>query len=206
MANRTRASEVSRGRRARRELTVAAAGLLPLAALVWLACRPSAPQQVAAAESQPAAPIPIVLSGPKEAARSVLLCLRAIHESHAKHDKAAVTRYLNQLDMAAARDVILRRCQAANPIGIKEPDKVLRNYIEGWVAVVGYYADGLQPDQVKAVGAVTGATQVDVYANAASVHGDVTIRLECLRGEDGLWRVARVDFAPRTAPATAPSP
>jgi hypothetical protein len=180
-----------------RGLTIAAAALLPLAALVWLACRPNAPQQSAATGSEGAAAIPIVLSGPKEAACSALLCLKAIHEAHASHDRAAVSGYLDQLDLVAARDTILRRCQAGNPGAIKEPDKVVRTSIEGWVAIVGYYADGLQPEQVKAVGAVTGATQVDVYAAAASAHGDATVRFEC---------VARVDFAPRPVPATQPSP
>jgi hypothetical protein len=183
-----------------------------MAAAVWLACRPSAPAQPATAPSEEgAAATPIVLSGPKEAARSALLCLKSIHEAHAKHDKAAVNRYLDQLDLAAAHDAILRSCQFGSPDPIKDPDHVIRNFIEGWVAVVGYYADGLQPDQVKAVGAVTGATKVDVYAAAVSVHGDVTVRFECLRGEDGQWRVARVDFAPRPIPesqatASQPSP
>ncbi len=195
----------------RRALLLAAAGLLPVATLVWLACRPAAPDKPAATASA-TAPIQIVLSGPKEAAHSVLLCLQAIHAAHTRHDRAAVSQYMDQLDTAAASDVILQRCHTANPLLREKPDKILRNFTQGWVAVVGYYADGLHPEQLKTVGSTTGAQRIEVLAAATSANGDATLRLECVRGDDGQWRVARVDFAPRpvpapaTAPTTAPAP
>lgn len=189
-----------------RGLMLVGAGLLPLAAMVWLACRPSGAQHSTAATGQEAVAIPIVLSGPEQAARSALLCLKAIHEARASRDEEAVSRYLEQLDLVAARDTIRRRFQTSYPHSAKDPEAAVDNFVECWAAVVGYYADGLDPNRVNAVDAAAGAFQVDVHATAAGSRGEATIRFECLRGDDGNWRVSRVDFAPRPAPSTQPSP
>jgi hypothetical protein len=197
-------SEPSTERARRRQL-----GLLAMlgAMALWGCERQGAPSR-AATTTRPA-PSEIVLTTPKDAARSVLLCLRAQRAARLRHDREADKYYQEQLRALAARDVILKRYEGLTHSPPAKPDELLDTFVRGWGPIIGSYAAGLHLDQLQAPGPPATTSPVNVHVPATSATDHTVIRLECFREPDGLWRVARLDFAPAppaSQSATKPAP
>jgi hypothetical protein len=188
--------------------TIVAALLAILAASGVAACRPAqAPTPASSAPSATAGEV--VLATPQDATRSLLTCLRAQRAARARHDGEAVKVAHAQLRALAAQDAILRQYETALRGAPRNPERELDTFVDGWGPIIGYYADGLQLAQMSAPQPTGDPDQVHVLVPATSPAGGATIRIECRRGADRQWRVARVDFAagaPSTRPATTSAP
>lgn len=171
-----------------------------LGALVGLIAMPACQRSDETATSKPApqsAPaIPVALDTPQAAARTVLTCLRALHDARARRDQAAAADYERQLVPLAAREVILKRYGELLRGPASKPDEVVKTFVSGWGAIVDFYVDGLKLDQMQQVETAGGAAgPVSVLVPASAQGNDALIRLECAQGSDKLWRIARIDFA-----------
>lgn len=110
----------------------------------------------------------------------------------------------------AADNVIRSRHRGVVRRPSQIPDELLDTFVQGWAPIIGFYADGLQLDRIQEVPHLPAEQdQVFVRVPAVSSRGEAIIRLECCRGPDRRWRVARIDFEPTASlpsPTTAPSP
>ena len=170
------------------------------------ACRRS---ESSTATPSPASGVAVTLDTPQDAARSVLNCLLAQRAARKQGDTAAAREYLVQLRSMAARDVIMARYKDRMPESEDEREQKLATFVQGWGPIIGYYADGLQMDQLSEPTPTSDPDVVYVQVPAAVGEERTAIRLECCRGTDKQWRVARIDFAEPTAtsqPTTSPSP
>ena len=172
------------------------------------ACRQPDADPASPPASQSAPAVQVALATPEEAARSVLTCLHAQWAARQRDDRAAAELYREQLRAMAADNVILARHRGIVRRPSQTPD-VLDTFVQGWGPIIGFYADGLQLDRIQVPDLSAEQDQVFVRVPAASRRGEAIIRLECFRGPDRRWRVARIDFEPTASPpspTTAPSP
>lgn len=184
-----------------------------VAAAVAVAVLPGCRREPAAGplSTQPAEPLVIVQTTPQDATRSALACLKARKAARQRGDTAAGRQIQRQLRSLLAEDVVLRRFR---DVTHQEPDKreaMLDEFVQGWGAIVGFYIDGLALDSISVAQAAPDSGEAYAYVPAHSRGSSVVIRLECHRGRDGRWRVARIDFTnaapprPATAPAEPPA-
>jgi len=185
---------------------VASLGLL----LLWACSRGGVP--AGAPASGPDQTGQLALDTPANAARSALTCIAGLRAARAAGDRAATTHWKQRLVELAAADTILERHRRVAGRPAADESALLARFVGDWPAVAGYYTDHLQPDRIEIItasadgprpGESPGATRADAYVPATGPAGEANIRLECVRGKDGLWRVARIDFAP--APASCPT-
>jgi len=179
------------------------------AGLLFPACRKAERSANSQSATQPSRATQVVLSTPQDAARSVMACLRTLREARQRQDAEAITRGQEQLRSVAAREVILRRFEEALRRPARDPDAEIDNFVQGWAATVGFYLEGVQLDAIRAPEPGPGVNRMDVHVAAAVGGASARIRVECQRGADRKWRVARIDFEPATAatrPTTSPVP
>ncbi len=180
------------------------------AVLVWAgACEPAdgGGQQVTA--TQPAEAFSVALGSPREAALSVLRCIKLLRAAHLNDDLPAVNYYREHLADMAARESIVRRYERIVRGRVADPDLIVARYVQGWEAIVAYYLDGLALERAEVVGDPAAAAAVHVHVPADAAGGPAIIRLECVRNAAAQWHVARIDFAPPATvsePATGPVP
>ncbi len=174
-----------------------------LAAVALSACSAEPAATTSAPSTQSA--VPLVLSTPKDAVRTMLLTIQDLRAAHRQGDRSAVHERLAQLRALAARETILGRFNSYGRPAV-DPEALLTGVVQDWAAMVGYYADHLLLEQMRVERAASD-NQAHVLVVGTSDRGDAYIRVECLRGDDGQWRIGRVEFtAPASQPATAPTP
>lgn len=180
-----------------------------LAGVPGAACRRGGAPTSSAPSTQSVPAVAIVLTTPANAARSVLTCLRAERAARLQQDEQAVRYCQDELRLMAARDVILRRYEDLLRSPPADPDKELDNFVSGWGPTIGFYAEGLQLDRIEEPILTADRDRASVRVPAVSPAGSAVIRVECFRGVDKQWRVARLDFEPApvaSRPATVPVP
>ena len=103
----------------------------------------------------------------------------------------------------AARDAIVAREVHALGQPVKDEARLLRTCVENWAALIAYYTtfdfDRMQLEP----GA--GPKRQTVRVPARGLHDQAVIRVSCIQGEDGRWRVRIIDFAGLPPPATLPA-
>lgn len=150
---------------------------------------------------------PIDYSSPEAVARSTLETLRVEIAAAAERDLAAARKARSQLDLLAAKREIEREFRMAPHFKSVLGEDPMRGYIDLWGAVIAYYADGIELDALARASAEQDRSPAVVRVPARSDGRSATIELECVRGDDGLWRVKRVGFAlPRKREAAATQP
>lgn len=153
----------------------------------------------------PSADSAVVLGTPEHATGSLLHFLGAHLRAIADGDKAAAARYRDQVVWhIAARDEIVARHRKVRGGRAKDEIGVLRRCVENWAAILAYYADGLALDQMRLEEGARRALQVVVLVPARGGDDQAVIRVTCLLGGDGKWRVRAIDFA--DAASAAPRP
>ena len=173
------------------------------------ACRRPDTDRASPPAPQSAPAVQVVLATPEEAARSVLTCLHAQWAARQRGDQATAELCREQLRAMAADNVIQSRHRRVTRRLSQTPDELLDTFVQGWVPIIGFYADGFQLDRIQVPDLPAEQDQVFVRVPAVSSRGEAIIRLECFRGPDRRWRVARIDFEPTAippSPTTAPSP
>lgn len=176
-------------------VTVAVAGALTLG------CRPPRTTVPPATEAPPLSTA-VQRATPQEAARTLLLLLRTEAQALARHDVEAAAAVRDQVAwyVVTREDIAARMPHGMGARG-RDPVVLVARCVENWSAEVAYYADGLGLDQVRVeVPEREGYATVRVPARA----GDslAVLRISCVRGADGHWRVRGLQFAER---ATLPS-
>lgn len=146
----------------------------------------------------------VTLDTPQDAARTLLQLLRAHLDARARDDKAAAAENLAQVELnVAARDAIVAREVHALGQPVKDEARLLRTRVENWAALIAYYTtfdfDRMQLEP----GA--GPKRQTVRVPARGPHDQAVIRVSCIQGDDGRWRVRIIDFAGPTPPATLPA-
>ena len=178
-------------------LLVTAAPVLTVWMVLFSGCRPT-----------PVAPktaLPVVeLDTPQAAARSLLLTLRAYLDARAGHDAPGAGQALEQAaERVAARDVLVARVTRERGRPPKDEARWLRDLVQNWAATIAYYRQ-LDFDRVTARPAGT-ARQQEVLVPAAGAADRAVLRLMCVQGEDGRWRVDGVGFAAPAATSSGPA-
>lgn len=180
--------------------------------IVALGCRRETPATQGATTDSDWTP-PITVDAPlsqRTAAETTQHLLRFLQAhlqaiAHGRDDLAARFRDRAARELVARNDLLPRYRAAAGRFAAPD-EEALRRIVEGWAAVIAYYADGLDLDDLRP-GPVSGdllRTVIDVPAHGA--RGSTLIRVACLQGEDDRWRVLGIEFVPPALPpATAPA-
>ncbi len=172
--------------------------------LLLTACQPGQPPATPAT-----LPAGVSLSSPLAATRTLIGLLRERIEAVAAKDTERVRRLDGQILAVAATDEI-RKLLDRYPLYLavlgKQP---VQRFVKTWAPVTAYYLPHADPSRSIALPAGEGA--VLVHVPAPGVEPPAEIRVRCVRGTDGRWRVASVtlgpptSIAPATRPATAPA-
>jgi len=168
---------------------------------VWIlllsGCRPAA--------APPKTALPVVeLDTPQAAARSLLLTLRAYLDARAGHDAPGAGQALEQAaERVAARDVLVARVTRERGRPPKDEARWLRDLVQNWAATIAYYRQ-LDFDHVTVRPAGT-PRQQEVLVPAAGAADRAVLRLMCVQGDDGRWRVDGIGFAAPAATSSGPA-
>lgn len=150
---------------------------------------------------------PVVLDTPEDAARSALACvqteLRALaHGGYEQIASACRDRLRTLVAVKTIEQMLARVPQFKGVLG----DDQIRGYVDNWEAALAYYAEGLQFSQLRRAGG--SRSKAIVIVPASGPEDDALIQVTCVREDDNLWRVARIEFVakpPATGPASQPS-
>ncbi|MFH1747795.1 MAG: hypothetical protein ABIG44_12235 [Planctomycetota bacterium] len=180
-----------------------------LLAGVFSGCREKE-QASPSAATQPVDRLEIVLTTPKDAALSTLRCLQAQRAARAQGNEAQLSYCRERLREMAARDVILKRHSVSIKHQAPNQDEILDRFIRGWGPIIGAEIDSLRFDLITTPTPTAELKHANVLVPVSAEEADAVLRLECVRGADNLWRVARIDWQVRritaTQPASKPSP
>jgi hypothetical protein len=151
------------------------------------------------------------LDTPQLAAHALLTLLREELRAIRRGDREEQHRCRRQLERVADRDSIQQRFARTPQVKMLLGENVVTGVIGQWGATIAYYAEGLELGPLEQTAASAPATQPAagpkqvVRVRGRGLNGEPAwIRVHCLQGEDGLWRVTHVDFAFRQAPAGPP--
>jgi len=171
-------------------------GLLGALCFTLLAgCQRPAPPLAPADDSELPAQ---ALSSPSDVARALLSSLRDEARDIASGDRAAARRERQvQMALAAGDEIMQRVMQWYRVQRVRDERKLLEEYTANWGAVLAYYLEGLALDGLSVAKATDDSATVLVPARGAG--RTATIRVDCTRGRDGLWRVADLSFVPAHA-------
>jgi len=178
-------------------LLVTAAPVLMVWVVLLSGCRP--------APAPPKTALPSVeLDTPEAAARSLLLTLRAYLDARAGHDAPGAAQALEQAaGRVAAGDVLVTRVTRARGRPPKDEERWLRDLVQNWAVTIAYYRE-LDFDHVTVRPAGT-ARQREVLVPATGAADRAVLRLICVQGDDGRWRVEGVGFAAPAATSFGPA-
>ncbi len=136
---------------------------------------------------------------PEAAARSLLEHLQVACAAAGRQDAAAENAAIDHaLPLYAAVPLTARATVLAHALIGGDLD---RSVLKLWARGVAYYAPGFALDSVRRVSGAAASERVVVGARATHGSEPSVILLTCVRGEDQLWRVVRVEFAGRDAQA-----
>lgn len=155
--------------------------------------------------TRPAEAPQVVLTTPRDAAESVLRCLQAQRAARARDDQAAAAYYHEQLLAIAAHEAIIKQYEALIRRPASDPDETLDRFVRGWGPIVGASLDHLQFDRIRAPSQPAGVSPAGVFVFVDAGERDALLRIECVRGAGGLWRIARIDWKPTKSIATQPA-
>lgn len=137
----------------------------------------------------------IAMGSPTEAVHTLFSLLRAERAARGADDKAAAKHIEKQLVELAAGDAILKQYQKKLGGKVDNPDEVLRTYVRGWSAMLGYYLDGAHPEQMQVLGDAEISQAARARVPADSPRERVEIEISCLKTTSGNWHIERVLFA-----------
>lgn len=160
--------------------------------------------------AQPRLPPPgevpeVVLKTPEEAARSVLACLQTELRARAHHDGQVASACLEKLRTAVAVKTLEQTLARMPQFKVVVGDDLVEGYVHNWGAAIAYYAEQLHFEQMRR--ASESASRAAVVVPASGPEDDALIQVTCVRGNDKLWRVSRIEFvaqAPSAPPASQP--
>lgn len=182
-------------------------GLLLAVAVGLIGCEPGSevPAPTAAGEL-PA----VVLDTPEDTARSTLLRLQAHLRAIARQDEAATRECLAQMRTLVAAASIKRTLARRPRFSVLVGDDPIEGYIDNWGAAIAYYAgvsggdDSFHFERMHRISETPARVAVGVPASGPD--DDALIQVTCVREDDGLWRVSRIEFAVETTSTRPASP
>lgn len=193
---------------AARRVAAAAAALVTLCAAIVAGCeRPAASSRNSGAQSAPTEQA-VRLDSPQQTAHTLLTLLREELRAIRRGDRDAQRRCHQQLEQVADRDSIQRRFARTPQVKMLLGEDVVAGVIGQWGATIAYYAEGLELEALQETAASAPSThpapgrEQEVRVRGRGKAGEPAwIRVRCVQGTDGLWRVTHMDFAGRRAAA-----
>ncbi len=150
--------------------------------------------------------IPLIASGtPEEAARSLVAVMRCELKAVAAEDRASAARARELLRELAAQAEIEARFEKRPEYKAIVKKDLVGSVIDRWSAASAYYADTLEPAAAYIPAQASGADRTFVLVPIRAQR-PLALRVECVRKQEGQWRVARIDFEPLSPVSTQPTP
>ena len=175
--------------------------LLPLVAVAALVGCENKPAESGSATSRN---LPqITLTTPEDAARTALSFLRADLRATARHDEETAEACLEQMRTVVSTKALEEVFARLPRFKVLVGGDVVKGCVNNWAAVIAYYAEGLHFEQMRRVSETR--AKVAVVVPASGPEDQALIQVTCVRDDDSLWRVLRVEFVVE-APATRPAP
>jgi hypothetical protein len=154
-------------------------------------------------EAAPPCDLPeTALATPEETARTVLGCIQADLRAVARDDKTAVEACLAKLQTVASARTIRQEFARLPQFKVLVGDELIKGIVSNWAAALAYYADGLHLKQMRRVS--ESDSKVVLVVPASGPDDKTLIQITCVHEDDGLWRVARIEFVP-AIPASQPT-
>jgi hypothetical protein len=184
-------------------------GLLLVTAVGLIGCQPRSEVSAPVAAGELPA---VVLDTPENTARSALLSLRAHLRAIARQDEPATRECLAQMRTLAAEASIKRTLARRPRFSVLVGNDPIEGYIDNWGAAIAYYAgvsggdDSFHFERMHRISQTP--TRVAVGVPASGPDDDALIQVTCVREDDGLWRVSRIEFVVETTstrPAAPPA-
>jgi hypothetical protein len=142
------------------------------------------------------------LATPEETARTVLGCIQADLRAVARDDKTAIEACLEKLQTVASARTIRQEFARLPQFKALVGDELIKGIVSNWAAALAYYADGLHLKQMRRVS--ESDSKVVLVVPASGPDDKTLIQITCVHEDDGLWRVARIEFVP-AIPASQPT-
>ena len=145
------------------------------------------------------------LSSPEAAASDLLTGLQQVARHMAAGETSQAEAWREALrplvDSEYVRRVLNEHPRMALVIRGDDYDDI-EGILRNWASATLYYIAGVQLERMYRARSAAGRVELIVPARGAD--DEAFIKITCLRGADGAWRVARVEFAyPPPAPATS---
>ena len=143
------------------------------------------------------------LSSPEQAASDLLTGLQQVARHMAAGETTEAQAWREALRPLVDADY-LRRVLSEHPrmaLVIRGEDyDDIEGILRNWASATLYYIAGVQLERMYRVRSAAGLVELIVPARGAD--DEAFIRITCMHGADGAWRVARLEFAyPPPAPA-----
>jgi predicted small lipoprotein YifL len=175
-----------------------AAMLVATVALTLAGCEKPAPTVLPPPDAVPE----VNLDTPEDAARSALTLLRSELRAIAQQNEQAADDCLAKLRTLVAVQTIDQRLARLPQFKVVVGGDVIEGYLENWAAAVAYYTEGLHLEQMRR--GAQSSTRAAVVVPASGPEDQALIQITCIREDDGLWRVSRMDFV-TAFPASQPA-
>ena len=154
--------------------------------------------------SRPAPELPpITLDTPENAARTVLVCLRAELRAVANCDEQTAEASVEQLRSMVATEAIEKVLSRVPQFEGLLGEDLVKGYIRNWGSTIAYYAEGFHLDRMRR--AVDTPAKVSVVVPATGPEDDALIQVTCVPGSNDGWRIMRVEFITETATSATTS-